>query len=601
MDRTATLSSALFAAFCSDCGVIPESRDPFDPFPSGIPIGLGPREYAKYSAIISLFKKSEVESSDTAEDETLAKFAVANRTCCNKLKDHFDLSNDRPDVGYSISYARQLLYQVFTNPENAPTMASIEVKARFGPGASIGLRGRPSAYYFKVGDAAMTASSDFVRSWYKTSVSFNPLCEAAEMARQARHGDIELESCGSLSFVPKSYASRRIVVTEPTVNTYFQLGLGGLIEGILSKEFGIDFGVQPGLNAQMAEIGSMDGSYATMDLSQCSDYISLELCRFMFPRNVFDWMKILRTGTVRIGKARQTLGMMSTMGNGFTFPMQTVLLAALVLGVYDTLGIGPNDKIGKTWGVFGDDIVIKTQAYNLLSLVLARLGLVVNASKSFSEGPFRESCGKDYYLGYNVRGVYLKRYTTDQDLFSCFNRIAIWGARHGLEMKNSLATVLAFAEGTTPIVPPDEGLDSGIILPLPPVPYNADGQWAYSRWVPVRSSFCFDYWELFSIGELPNGKNKTRRFKQWLSDLKRLCDGSVNEPALLKTLLAGGVRRGSIAVRAKARLRYRLSDAVTPRWGYSPVEDVPMLGSPVFVEWDRNVRLALEHLVSLTS
>jgi hypothetical protein len=324
----------------------------------------------------------------------------------------------------------------------------------------------------------------------------------------------------------------------------------------------------------------------------------------MFPPNLYDWMTILRTGHVRFkgskgNKITLELNMMSTMGNGFTFPMQTVLLSALVLGVYNTLGIRSGREV-RTWGVFGDDIVVRTEAFHLLEKVLARLGLKVNSQKSFSTGPFRESCGCDYFKGRNVRGLYLKRYVSDQDLFSCFNRLAIWGAREGLEMTNSLALILTFIRGTTPIVPPDEGIDSGIILPNPPVQYNEDGQWVYFSFSPDKNSFSFDLWELYSVGEISERKQRTRRFKRWLSDLKRLCDGSVNEPALLKVLLAGGVRRGKMSMR-KANSSYRLSECRTPRWGFTPVEGVPLAGSPLFERWDSNVRLALDKLVSMTS
>lgn len=49
--------------------------------------------------------------------------------------------------------------------------------------------------------------------------------------------------------------------------------------------------------------------------------------------------------------------------------------------------------------VFGDDIIIESQHVNAVMEVLEAVGLSVNRDKSFWEGPFRESCGHDYFKG----------------------------------------------------------------------------------------------------------------------------------------------------------------------------------------------------------
>lgn len=596
MDRNTDISTVLFAALCNDLGVCAEpGGSRFDPFPGGLPPEIsGSDEFARHALLASVFKKSEVESSDTAEQTTLDKFLIANRICeAASVEDFYD-SVTSPTVGYSIATARELLYKWFDCHESPISMGSIEVAARFGPGRSVGLGDKPTLLYFKVGDSKQTVSSPFIRSWYEQSVAFNPLCEAAEMARKARHGEAQLESSGSLAFVPKSYASKRIVVTEPSLNTYFQLGLGKEMERILRSATGIDLTCQPDINQEMARKGSLDGEYCTMDLQQCSDFISHTLADYMFPKSVMRWFNILRMKTVllpkKYGRREIELHMLSTMGNGFTFPMQTILLSALVLGVYDTLGIDSTDQTGRRWAVFGDDIIVTKEAYSLLTQVLATLGLRVNVDKSFSAGKFRESCGTDWFEGVNVRGVYLKRYSSDQDLFSCFNRLAIWSADHDIPLTETLSRILAFVEGPVLLVPPDEQVTSGILTPYPY--WAVDGEcWRYQAYVPTMDSFSFEPWEEFSCGVLTSSATKNRRLKRWLGDLKRYCQGSVNEPAVLKALLAGGVRRNRILLR-KQNLRFRIVERETPRWGYSVVDSVPFIGSERFDRWAFVVHLA---------
>jgi hypothetical protein len=488
---------------------------------------------------------------------------------------------------------------LFTNGQPTITMSSIEAAARFGPGSSVGLSGKPPALYFKVGGAKLTAGSEFVRSWYEASVSNNPLCEAAEMARKAAYGEIEVVDCGNMTFVPKSYSRRRIVVTEPTVNTYFQLGLGSELERVLRAKTGIDFSCQPAQNSELARQGSIYGTYATMDLKQCSDYISMALIEYMFPPTLFRWINLLRTDRVRYSvsnnqivdgrvesetyRGKLAVHSFATMGNGFCFPIQTMLLSALVLGVYDTLGIRPEAN----WGVFGDDIVVATEAYALLAQTLQELGLVVNLNKSFSSGKFRESCGTDWFSGVNVRGVYLKRYSSDQDLFASFNLLNMWSSRTGISLKETLKTILSFVEGTIPIVPPDEGLSSGIHSPEPLTRQTADGVssldfWEYYPYIPAPATLSFEPWEMyFEFGEpvFEKGRGERKKqFKRWLSALQSYCGGFLNEPAALKVLLAGGLRRSKLTFRSERGVKYRQIVRRTPRWGYTELDEYQKIG-----------------------
>lgn len=579
MDHIA-FSSALFAVVCHDlsldCHIPTSSR-----FGHGLdmlldPFTGDPRTVAKHALLRSLFKKSEVEVSDDAESETLQKFYAANNAC---LGWRLDLTEDLA-VGYTISYARSLLADWFepqSGTELVATMGSIESRARFGPGQSVGHGNRPTHYYFKVGDAPMTAGSPFVRSWYGLSTQNNPLCEAAEMARKARHGEIELVEHGQLTLVPKSYASKRVVVTEPSCNVYFQLGLGDVIVDVLRKRAGLDISTQQNHNAELARRGSIDGSYSTMDLRQCSDYIALGLAKYMFPKSLYQWVSKLRTPSVsRLGEIT-SLGMVSTMGCGFTFPLQTVLLSSLLLGAYKTLDIPiirPTKGDPGNYGVYGDDIVVAQKAYNLLSRVITTLGLIVNNDKSFCDGPFRESCGSDWYAGRDVRGVYIRKYgdistLNLQDFYSIFNRLAIWSAKQSILLPATLGYLRRLiGKEHFNFVPPDEGVTAGIISPVPPGPESPQGRWRYRCLIPIGNSLRLNLWEAYQGSD----SSESVVMRLWLQRILEYTDGTYNEPAMVKALLYGAVRRGKITFRHDAGgdvFTYRSVVRWTPRWGFS--------------------------------
>jgi hypothetical protein len=52
--------------------------------------------------------------------------------------------------------------------------------------------------------------------------------------------------------------------------------------------------------------------------------------------------------------------------------------------------------------VFGDDILIDSRFLGKIRRVFSVVGLAINSDKTFSKGPFRESCGTDAYGGFCV-------------------------------------------------------------------------------------------------------------------------------------------------------------------------------------------------------
>lgn len=222
-----------------------------------------------------------------------------------------------------------------------------------------------------------------------------------------------------LAFVPKNFKTKRAICTEPSLNGMFQLGLGDYMSQRLLK-VGIDLKDQSA-NQRAALYGSISGASATLDLSSASDTVSIELVRHLLPPDWFDLLMRLRSRSMRDktpdGYRYYSLEKISSMGNGFTFPLETTIFWAIAREVVEL--IDPNSRIRVL--VYGDDIIVPTTCALALAYTLSELGFSTNAKKSFWTGNFRESCGADYVFGSSVRPVFVTDRLAGGDFFRLHN------------------------------------------------------------------------------------------------------------------------------------------------------------------------------------
>lgn len=228
--------------------------------------------------------------------------------------------------------------------------------------------------------------------------------------------DVHLVST-ALCFVFKNALTYRLIGVEALLNLCYQLGYGTEMAKRLAA-FGVDIRDQT-RNQRLALRGSLTGALATLDLSSASDTVSREIVYELLP---LDWAHVLARG--RSAKIELPTGdicfqeKFSAMGNGYTFPLETLIFWALASSV-----CGKQAEVC----VYGDDIIVPSQHFADVSEVLAYAGFNVNWKKSFHDGPFRESCGCDYFEGIDVRPFYQKEWISGQSLFVLHN----WYVRHG--------------------------------------------------------------------------------------------------------------------------------------------------------------------------
>ena len=205
-----------------------------------------------------------------------------------------------------------------------------------------------------------------------------------------------------ITTVPKNAKTDRVIAIEPTLNMFFQKGLGGFIRNRL-RRVGVNLNSQS-LNQSLAREGSIDGSLATIDLKSASDSVSLALVEELLPSDWVSAIKLCRSPYGVLPSGEKILyRKVSSMGNGCTFELESLIFWALSSAVVKYLR-----ESDRRLAIYGDDIVVPTGCAKLLIEVLRLVGFDTNQDKTFVDGPFRESCGKHYFRGVDVTPIYIR-------------------------------------------------------------------------------------------------------------------------------------------------------------------------------------------------
>lgn len=173
---------------------------------------------------------------------------------------------------------------------------------------------------------------------------------------------------------------------------------------VMLKRVGLDLRNQYP-NQEMARKGSILGwlnGYCTVDLKNASGSVFTELVRELFPCAWFKMLNDLRSPSWVMDESDPVKysGFVS-MGNGYCFPVETLIFASICSAAHAYTGTTPDFR------VYGDDIIVRQNESGVVQEYLRYFGFELNPDKSFFFGPFRESCGADWYDGEPVRPVYL--------------------------------------------------------------------------------------------------------------------------------------------------------------------------------------------------
>jgi len=393
---------------------------------------------------ISAFFKKNVIFSDDGPCWLTAKsnFALAESLCrrTNRRVDHFSVNPDRndPDINLMVIKMRAIIAR--TLGDFSPFLADLPSLIRVTPGATSTLSRKKALPYLKLGRRIACTP--------KALPYLMALAKYFNVSSTSKRFD----SVVTNRVVPvlKNYKTHRTIACEPTGNVPLQLAFDGYTKGRLLK-LGVDLRSQF-RNQEMARDSSISGDFATLDLSMASDTLAFSVIETLLPEEWFSYVNALRSPFYRIESGPiMKYSKFSSMGNGTTFPLETLVFAAACKATGS-----------RKFSVYGDDIIIETENYEKVCKLLKYLGFLPNHEKSFSSGSFRESCGTDWFDGKLVTPFYIRDWSEQSNLL-CHNVNGLASlCIPGGSLSDHLLSLIA--NKRLPLVPWNEDTMSGIMI-----------------------------------------------------------------------------------------------------------------------------------------
>lgn len=409
------ISTQISQAINSDLGAITQSTmDPNDPL-----------AYARYRQCSEVLKKycSPSQDKDRLEAEAFAKFREVNQ--------HIGIINDWLEL--TLPWSQKAIQKRF------PEMWKIHLRARaiaryvltpldedewfeecqHSSGSSIGVPYRDTSLEAKFTYPLSTTEGCLL--YWDRYRRFNPFLDLEVETFNLRNpvtGAVKISTGSRATTVDKTTDKRRFIAVEPTLNMFFQQGL---MEAMYKRlhSVGLDVESLPNKHKKWAREGSITGKHATVDWSSASDCVSIVLLKWLLPPKWYGRVVGTRSPLISLQGSDVCPNMISTMGNAVTFPLETLVFWSYAHAVRFTLR-NPHtntclpqslieDVPGEVVSVFGDDCVIPSWMAAEYVATMESIGFLLNVEKSFyGSERFRESCGGDYLVGFDVRPYNIK-------------------------------------------------------------------------------------------------------------------------------------------------------------------------------------------------
>lgn len=273
----------------------------------------------------------------------------------------------------------------------APSWGTIIEKGGWGPGSSYRL-------------SKLDASPE-LKCEYEDTVTLpllRKLSETGALALFPYPKSWSLVPGNLITTVPKNYKTDRTIAIEPGLNAWCQKGIGSVIRRRLRK-FNINLNDQR-FNMLAAQ-EALVHDFVTIDLKAASDSICFALLELILPSDWFELIKVSRSERgswdCRNGKNKTWVDYykVSSMGNGFTFELESAIFFSLLLASGVPLEL---------CYVYGDDIIVPKQFASDVVKTLGTYGFHINTEKSYLDGLFYESCGSYSFNGVDVTPIKMK-------------------------------------------------------------------------------------------------------------------------------------------------------------------------------------------------
>lgn len=362
-----------------------------------------------------LQKNPRIEAGFDKVGNALSAFHKSEQQCALSNSRISDLLNghvDRPDLLPVLMKAQEWIWKIL-GPLTRRKLAFCEENMGFGPGATTSVSGvvtQGKKYSNRVIDCTPRCL-DFglfatPLMWRRQIEGFNP------------------RTANKFTTVPKNAKTDRGICIEPDLNIFIQKGQGALLKERLAS-FGLDIYTQDS-NRRLASMAQQSG-LATVDFSRASDTVSRNAVWFLLPFEWADFLHYSRVDNTDVDGEVRPLEKWSSMGNGYTFELETLIFYGLALA---SVELTAPWKLGDV-ATFGDDVILAQEALGIFHEASTFLGFEVNDEKSFGSGRFFESCGTDYFDGCDVRPFFFRSENHDYPsiCYTYANAIRRWSNR----------------------------------------------------------------------------------------------------------------------------------------------------------------------------
>ena len=294
----------------------------------------------------------------------------------SELKDLFIDSTD-----HILDDARNIMTSIFKgfNPQN--------IEPRHGPGAVATGERFGEKWNFKT---LYRNIHEVYPYWEYFLPSYRTAFTSGEWYRNLNILD---SGCAKVHLVNKDSRGPRLISMEPLEYQFIQQGLGRSIVRWLERHQ-VTRGLVNFTKQSVNQKLTYCKSYATLDMKEASDRVSLKLVKELF-RDLPDLLEALcatRTdSTLLPDRTKISLEKFAPMGSALCFPIESAVFFCL------------SEAVRKHWRikgytfVMGDDIVVPRKLAQYLFETFPRFGLKFNEDKCFIHGRFRESCGFDMF------------------------------------------------------------------------------------------------------------------------------------------------------------------------------------------------------------
>lgn len=245
--------------------------------------------------------------------------------------------------------------------------------------------------------------------------------------------------------VPKDYKGPRLISPEAFDRQYVMKAWAAELERCIARN-----GYAKHLplhdqtvNQDYALQGSIDGSYATIDLSHASDSVTKELVARIFPQEFVTTVWKVMPSHMLVNSVIYPMHMYGTMGSALTFIVESIVFCAIAQLSVEYAAVFNKTRPSKEFTSYGDDIIVPAEAAETCLDILQILGFEVNSDKTYYSGPYRESCGAEYWHGESITSIYWPRKDMSHDTTSWdgFNEVYESRDASWLHFANRLYTV----------------------------------------------------------------------------------------------------------------------------------------------------------------